>query len=135
MSFLRPTRAGCSYPDPREQAVARDGDKAWALIPDPPDFGDYQRLDPAGLASLARAWVVEGRFPCHRAAVRWPKGFNPDHFRIISHLDPLDQLLYRSEVSPTSGLVRGTFASQLRRRTPIRAARCRLEISRAQVGG
>ncbi len=103
MSFLRGAVDVPSYPDLRAQAAAaRSWDRAWALIPDPVNYNDYEGTDPTALASVARARVVDERFPNDRLAIRWPKGFDPGDYRSVSHLDSLDQLIYRHGVSPAT---------------------------------
>ena len=72
--------------------AASSWDKHHALIPDPINYADYRRLDPGAVAGLLLARARQDRFPCDRAARRWPKGFDDDRYRLVTHFDSLDQI-------------------------------------------
>jgi hypothetical protein len=68
-------------------------------LPDPIDLADLSHADPSLLHGVISRRVSDGRFPRNRVTVKWPKGFDPAAFRLLTALDVLDQLGYRLLVS------------------------------------
>lgn len=96
----RPFDAARSGEVPAHISAGAAWDKQFALIPDPVNYDDYRQLDPSDVVGLLRQRASQGRLPCERTTRRWPKGFDDRRYRLLTHLDSLDQLGLRMAIAP-----------------------------------
>jgi len=80
------------------------------VIPDPIGLRDIRESLTADVAEAIARRADDGRLPLRRTAVRWPKSFDPAAFRVVTHLDRLDQLAYRMQVGRCATTVEAKLA-------------------------
>lgn len=80
------------------------------VIPDPIGLRDIKESATADVMEAIARRADDGRLPLRRTAVRWPKNFDPTAFRVVTHLDRLDQLAYRMQVGRCAATVEAKLA-------------------------
>lgn len=83
------------------------------VLPDPIGLRDLLNADPAKVAAAIVRRAEEGRLPCRRSTLRWPKGFDRSAYRMMSSMDTLDQLAYRMIAEPCAELAEKRLAASV----------------------